>query len=137
MANIGALLKQEIQRLARKEVRGQVGPLRRLTIQYRQVIADLRRRLADLERVQARAQRVASARVASGEPEAAPGAAKKRVARARFSAEGLRAEPHKTDEEHGVHGSGRFRRVFRLGSTGPGLEIDAAALGRLRLRRVG
>ncbi len=92
MANIGALLKQEIQRLARKEVRGQVGPLRRLTIQYRQVIADLRRRLADLERVQARAQRVASARVASGEPEAAPGAAKKRVARARFSAEGLRAE---------------------------------------------
>jgi hypothetical protein len=51
--------------------------------------------------------------------------------------EGLRAEPHKTDEEHGVHGSGRFRRVFRLGSTGPGLEIDAAALGRLRLRRVG
>lgn len=50
--------------------------------------------------------------------------------------EGLRAEPHKTDEVRGVHGSGRFRRVFRLGASGPALEIDAAALGRLRLRRV-
>ena len=51
--------------------------------------------------------------------------------------EGLRAEPHRSEAEHGLHGSGRFRRVFRLGPTGPGVEIDAAALGRLRLRRVG
>lgn len=51
--------------------------------------------------------------------------------------EGLRAEPHKSDTERGMHGSGRFRRVFRLGPSGPGVEIDAAALGRLRLRRVG
>lgn len=50
--------------------------------------------------------------------------------------EGLRAEPHKSEAEQGVHGSGRFRRVFRLRSSGPGVEIDAAALGRLRLRRV-
>lgn len=92
MANIGALLRQEIQRLARKEVRGQVGPLRKLTVQYRQVIADLRRRLADLERIQARAQRVAAVRPVSGEPVAAHGSATKRVARPRFSAESLRAE---------------------------------------------
>lgn len=51
--------------------------------------------------------------------------------------EGLRAEPHRSEVERGVHGSGRFRRVFRLGASGPAVEIDAAALGRLRLRRVG
>ena len=30
----------------------------------------------------------------------------------------------------------RFRRVLRLGEAGPGLEIDASALGRLRIKRV-
>lgn len=29
----------------------------------------------------------------------------------------------------------RLRRTIRLGDSGPGLEIDLAALGRLRLRR--
>ena len=29
----------------------------------------------------------------------------------------------------------RFRRVIRLGADGPAFEIDAAALGRLRVRR--
>lgn len=29
----------------------------------------------------------------------------------------------------------RLRRTIRLGDTGPGLDIDLAALGRLRLRR--
>ncbi|MGY6549463.1 MAG: hypothetical protein ACXIU7_10735 [Roseinatronobacter sp.] len=35
-----------------------------------------------------------------------------------------------------MNGSIRFRRVIRLGTNGPGIEIDATALGRLRLRRV-
>ena len=35
-----------------------------------------------------------------------------------------------------LRGSGRFRRVSRLGETGPGLEIDATALTRIELRRV-
>ena len=30
----------------------------------------------------------------------------------------------------------RFRRVIRLGLDGPGVEIDAAALGRIRWRRI-
>jgi hypothetical protein len=30
----------------------------------------------------------------------------------------------------------RIRRVLRLGEGGPGLEIDASALGRLRIKRV-
>jgi len=51
--------------------------------------------------------------------------------------EGVAARPHRAEDESGVHGSGRIRRTFRLRPNGPGLEIDAAALGRLRFRRVG
>jgi len=32
--------------------------------------------------------------------------------------------------------TGRFRRVVRLGASGPGVEIDATALGRIQVRRV-
>lgn len=35
-----------------------------------------------------------------------------------------------------VNGAGRVRRTVRLGPNGPGIEIDATALGRIRLRRV-
>jgi hypothetical protein len=52
-------------------------------------------------------------------------------------AEGFAAAPHRAEAENGVSGEGRFRRTIRLGSRGPGLEIDAAALGRLRVRRLG
>lgn len=50
--------------------------------------------------------------------------------------EGVSAEPHRAEAERAMHGAGRFRRTFRLPG-GPGFEIDAAALGRFRLRRVG
>ena len=52
-------------------------------------------------------------------------------------AEGLEAGPHRAEAERALHGAGRFRRVFRLGPGGPGVEVDAAGLGRLRVRRVG
>jgi hypothetical protein len=51
--------------------------------------------------------------------------------------EGVSAAPHRAEDEGAMHGSGRFRRVIRLRPGGPGVEIDAAALARLRLRRVG
>jgi hypothetical protein len=51
-------------------------------------------------------------------------------------AEGISARPHRAEAEGAMHGTGRFRRVVRLGPNGPGIEIDAAALGRLRFRRV-
>lgn len=35
-----------------------------------------------------------------------------------------------------LNGAGRFRRTVRMGATGPGVEIDATALTRIRLRRV-
>ncbi len=49
--------------------------------------------------------------------------------------EGVTAEPHRAEDESAMHGTGRFRRTVRFGSKG--YEIDAAALGRLRFRRLG
>jgi hypothetical protein len=51
-------------------------------------------------------------------------------------AEGIEAAPHVAEAERGLNGNGRIRRTFRFGPGGPGFEIDAAALGRLRVRRV-
>ncbi len=50
--------------------------------------------------------------------------------------EGVSATPHRAEAESGLNGEGRFRRTLRFGPNGPAVEIDAAALGRLRLRRV-
>lgn len=48
--------------------------------------------------------------------------------------EGMTAHrPHDRDQ---LNGSARFRRIVRIGLTGPGVEIDASALGRIRFRRV-
>ncbi len=49
--------------------------------------------------------------------------------------EGFEAAPHRAEAERAVHAHGRFRRVVRLGPTGPGIEIDASGLARLRIRR--
>lgn len=35
-----------------------------------------------------------------------------------------------------INASSRFRRTIRVGSNGPGVEIDVTALGRLRFRKV-
>jgi hypothetical protein len=50
--------------------------------------------------------------------------------------EGAVASPHRAEGESGVNGEGRFRRTVRLGPNGPAFEVDAAALGRVRVRRV-
>jgi hypothetical protein len=34
------------------------------------------------------------------------------------------------------HASARFRRSVRFGQTGPGIELDIGALGRVRFRRI-
>jgi hypothetical protein len=51
--------------------------------------------------------------------------------------EGVSARPHRAEDESAMHGTGRFKRTIRLRPNGPGYELDAAALGRLRFRRVG
>ena len=49
--------------------------------------------------------------------------------------EGLTAHSHRAEAERALHAAGRFRRTLRLGPAGAGIEIEAAGLGRLRMRR--
>ncbi len=35
-----------------------------------------------------------------------------------------------------LNSTGRYRRIVRLGTNGPGVEIDVTALGRVRIRKV-
>lgn len=50
MSNLGSVLKNEITRLARKEVRTQLEPLRKANANYRREIAELKRQLSTLSR---------------------------------------------------------------------------------------
>lgn len=59
MASIGALLKDEITRLARKETKAQLEPLRLASARYRGEIAALKRDVADLRRQLAQASKQA------------------------------------------------------------------------------
>jgi len=53
MPNIAAVLKEEITRLARKEVKDQVGPLKKTVAEQRRTIVELKLQVATLERNQA------------------------------------------------------------------------------------
>jgi DNA-binding transcriptional regulator YiaG len=71
MPNIGSLLKEEISRLCRKEIRSQVEPLRKASAAYRREIAALKRQMSVVERANAHlAKRSAKTEAVStkGEP---------------------------------------------------------------------
>lgn len=72
MPNIAALLKSEIARVARKEVRAEIEPVRRANTQYRSSIAALKRQVEALEKQLGRAKRqsrVAASALAADEGE--------------------------------------------------------------------
>lgn len=50
MANLASTLRDEISRLARKEIRQQVDPLKKTNAQLRRSVASLKSELADLQR---------------------------------------------------------------------------------------
>ena len=83
MPNIGALLKQEIVRLARKESRAEVQATKKASAQHRRHIAALRRQVATLERQVALLRRSALDRP----PTAAAG-----LKPLRFVAKGLKSQ---------------------------------------------
>ncbi len=85
MPNIGALLKQEIVRLARREIRAQVQPIQKASAQYRRDIAALRRQVATMVRQGALLQRRALDR-----PPPAPTSAS--TTKMRFVAKGLKSQ---------------------------------------------
>jgi DNA-binding transcriptional regulator YiaG len=85
MSNIGTVLKEEISRLSRKEIRSQVDPTKKATAQHRRDIAALKRQIANLERqVTLLSRKVLGAR---------PEVSTKSTARPmRFSAKGLQSQ---------------------------------------------
>lgn len=50
MPNIASVLKAEISRVARKEIRAEVESLRKATVQHRSAIASLKRKISELEK---------------------------------------------------------------------------------------
>lgn len=68
MPNIASVLKEEITRLARKELRSNTESLKKAVASYRSEIAALKRRVETLERQAKRTQKVVSKAV-SAEPQ--------------------------------------------------------------------
>lgn len=81
MASLGSVLKSEITRLARKEIRAQIDPLKKANSTYRREIAELKRQIALLTR-----QAKVASRASSKRPQADP-----EPPAARFVAKGLRS----------------------------------------------
>ncbi|TZF90512.1 helix-turn-helix domain-containing protein [Cognatilysobacter lacus] len=82
MPNLSSVLKSEITRLARKEIKGAVDPLRKANAGYRRDVAELKRQVAALQRELKSASKGAKRAVATDE---AP------KANTRFVAKGLKS----------------------------------------------
>ncbi|MDR0184212.1 helix-turn-helix domain-containing protein [Lysobacter arvi] len=83
MPNLGTVLKAEISRLARKEVRAEVETLRKASGTYRREIAELKRQVAQLQRLVKQASKTRPAPATASE--------ENDTARHRFSAKGLQS----------------------------------------------
>ncbi len=134
MPNLVAVLKKEIRRLARREVKAQVTPLRRAASQYRHDIADLKRQLQIQERRIAALQTKGSARE---EPAAENGGL---PPGARFSPRSVRAQRKRlklSAEQYGklVGVSGQTIYLWEKGKTRPGKAQFAALVGVRSLGR--
>lgn len=81
MSNLGSVLKNEITRLARKEIRAQIVPLQKASTTQRREIAELKRQVALLTRH----AKAASKAISKNAPESPEPPA------ARFVAKGLRS----------------------------------------------
>jgi len=85
MPKIATMLKEEIVRLARKEVRRQTSVLRKMSAQYRRDIAEMKRRFSDLQRKVSPLEKQVLKGVSPQVPEAG-------AERVRFTAKGLRSQ---------------------------------------------
>ena len=83
MPNVGQVLKSEISRLSKKEVRAHVGPVQSATRAHRKQLAALKKQVQQLERQIAALRRASAAKVPPAEGEV--------DTKLRFSAKGLRS----------------------------------------------
>ena len=85
MSNIASVLKNEVVRLARKEVRKEVEGLRKASAQYRSDIASLKRQVASLEKLQVRFEKKVSVKATLAAEE--KGTTRHRYSAKRFTAQ--------------------------------------------------
>jgi DNA-binding transcriptional regulator YiaG len=85
LPNIASVLKEEIARLVRRQLRGETESLRKASSRYRSDIAALKRRIEALEKQISRLERIAPKRVA-------PAADKTSETKLRFKPQGVRAQ---------------------------------------------
>jgi DNA-binding XRE family transcriptional regulator len=85
MPNIAAVLKEEIVRLARKEIRRQTSVLRQASAQYRRDIAEMKRRVIGLQRKVVPLEKQVLKNVLPQAPQVD-------AERVRFTAKGLRSQ---------------------------------------------
>ncbi len=98
MPNIATVLKDEIVRLARKEVRKEVEGLKKASVRYRTEIAALKRRVAELEKKHVRLEKKAPKKVI-------PEAEGEGITRHRFSARRFAAQRQKLGVSAGAMGT--------------------------------
>ena len=87
MPNIASIMKSEISRIARKEIRAETTALKTATARYRHDIASLRKRVQDLERQVKRSSRASPARETKRESDDAVEGKQLRFSAARFAAQ--------------------------------------------------
>ena len=118
MPNLAAALKQEISRLARKEVKEQLSVLRRSSAQYRRDIAKFKRDITALEKKLSYLEKQEAARL--GKPQASDDS----LTGVRFSARSVRAQRKRlglSAEEYGrlVNVSGQTIYMWEQGKSRP------------------
>lgn len=50
--------------------------------------------------------------------------------------EGISVRHHRSADATQTNADARLKRTIRLGPNGPGIELDATALGRIRIKRI-
>lgn len=88
MPNVGSVLREEIARLSRREIRKQTQHTKKLTAEHRHHIVALNRKLIELERTLAKLVRHASRRASAAAGRSGDGAEGPKL---RFVAKGLRS----------------------------------------------
>uniref|UniRef100_UPI00403A4768 helix-turn-helix domain-containing protein n=1 Tax=Variovorax sp. BK018 TaxID=3450241 RepID=UPI00403A4768 len=86
MPNIASILKAEISRVARKEVRAEIETLKKASAAYRSSIAELRRQVSSLEKELRRAAKGASRSTVTTDSEADEAGTKRRFSATRLAA---------------------------------------------------
>lgn len=86
MPNIASILKAEISRVARKEVRSEIETLKKASAAYRSSIAELRRQVSTLEKELRLAAKGASRSTVTADSEADEAGTKRRFSATRLAA---------------------------------------------------